>query len=241
MREVQTLSAEARNQTGKGAAFRARQKGFIPGVVYGGGSNPESVAVDKRTLERHVDTGHFLTTLFELDVAGAKTRVIPRQIQLDPVTDRVVHVDFMRLPKGSKVRLAIPVRFKGQESSPGLKRGGVLNIVRHDVEMLCPAENIPDFIEGDLSSLDIHGSLHITDFVLPEGVVPTIRERNFTVASIVAPTSVIEEQRAAAAAATAAASAPVVEEAPAATGAPASPGAAPAAAAAKAPAAPAKK
>ena len=240
MREVQILSAEARNETGKGAAFRARQKGFIPGVVYGGNADPESVAVDKRTLERHVDTGHFLTTLFELDVAGAKTRVIPRQVQLDPVTDRVVHVDFMRLPKGSKVRLAIPVRFKGQETSPGLKRGGVLNIVRHEVEMLCPAENIPAFIEGDLSKLDIHGSLHITDFVLPEGVVPTIRERDFTVASIVAPTSVIEEQRAAVAAASAAASAPVVEEAPAATGAPASPGSAPAAAA-KAPAAPAKK
>lgn len=246
MREVQQLSAEARNQTGKGPAFRARQKGLIPGIVYGGSDKPESVAVDKRVLERHVETGHFLTTLFELDVAGAKTRVIPRQVQLDPVTDRVVHVDFMRLPKGAKVRLAIPVRFKGQETSPGLKRGGVLNIVRHDVEMLCPAENIPDFIEGDLSKLDIHNSLHIQDFALPEGVVPTIRERNFTVASIVAPTSVIEEQRAAAAAAAAAASAPVVEEgaAPAEGAAAPAAGAAPAAAAAavKAPAkAPEKK
>ncbi len=97
-----------------------------------------------------------------LDVAGEKTRVIPRQVQLDPVSDRPVHVDFMRLPKGATVRLAIPVRFKGQETSPGLKRGGVLNIVRHEVEMLCPAENIPDFIEGDLSELDIHDSLHIS-------------------------------------------------------------------------------
>ena len=97
-----------------------------------------------------------------LDVSGQKTRVIPRQVQLDPVSDRPVHADFMRLPEGATVRLAIPVRFKGQESSPGMKRGGVLNIVRHEVELFCPAENIPDFIEGDLSGLDIHGSLHIS-------------------------------------------------------------------------------
>jgi large subunit ribosomal protein L25 len=238
MREMQQLTAEARQGTGKGPAYRARQKSLIPGIIYGGKDAPQNVAVDSRTLERHFSNGHFLTTLFMLDVAGAKTRVIPRQVQLDPVSDRVVHVDFMRLPEGAKIKLAIPVRFKGQESSPGLKRGGVLNIVRHEVEMLCPAENIPDFIEGDLSALDIHGTLHISAFKLPEGVVPTVVERDFTVASIVAPTSVIEEQKAAAAAAAAAASAPVVEEAaaaPAAGAAPASPGAAPAAAA-KAPA-----
>jgi large subunit ribosomal protein L25 len=231
MREMQQLSAEARNETGKGAAFRARQKGFIPGVVYGGGTEPQAVAVDKRALQRHVDTGHFLTTLFELDVAGAKTRVIPRQVQLDPVSDGVVHVDFMRLPKGAKIRLAIPVRFKGQETSPGLKRGGVLNIVRHEVEMLCPAENIPDFIEGDLSKMDIHDSLHISDFALPEGAVPTIRDRDFTIASVVAPTSVIEEQRAAAQAAATAAATPAAEEG----AAPAEGAAAAAPAAAKAP------
>lgn len=238
MREMQQLGAVVRSGTGKGHAYRARQNKQIPGVIYGGHDEPQAVAVDGRTLERHVEKGHFLTTLFMLDVDGSQTRVIPRQVQRDPVSDRVVHVDFMRLPEGAKVRLDIPVRFKGQETSPGLKRGGVLNIVRHEVEMLCPAENIPDYIEGDLSKLDIHGSLHIDDIVLPEGVKPTVRERNFTVASIVAPTSVIEEQKAAAEAAAAAASAPVVEEAPVATGAPASPGSAPpaAAAAAKAPA-----
>ncbi len=237
MREMQQLTAEARQGTGKGPAYRARQKGLVPGIIYGGKDAPENVAVDGRTLERHFGTGHFLTTLFMLDVAGAKTRVIPRQVQIDPVSDRVVHVDFMRLPEGAKIKLAIPVRFKGQEVSPGLKRGGVLNIVRHEVEMLCPAENIPDYIEGDLSAMDIHDTLHISAFTLPEGVVPTVAERDFTVASIVAPTSVIEEQRAAAAAAAAAASAPVVEEAAAAPAgaAPASPGAAPAVAA-KAPA-----
>jgi large subunit ribosomal protein L25 len=244
MREIQELGAEPRQGTGKGHAFRTRQKGQVPGIIYGGDGAPEPITVDYRELERHASKGTFLTTPFMLTMSGGKTRVIPRAIQTDPVSDRPVHVDFMRLPEGAQIRLAIPVRFKGQESSPGLKRGGVLNIVRHEIELLCPAESIPEFIEGDLSGLDIHGSLHITDVALPEGVKTTIRERDFTIASIVAPTSVIEEQRAAAAAAAAAASAPVAEAAPAegaapaagAGGAPAKAGAAPA----KAGAAPAK-
>jgi large subunit ribosomal protein L25 len=212
MDEMQQLSAEARTQSGKGGAYRTRQRGFIPGVIYGGNADPESVAVEGRSLERFYGTGHLLTTLFMLDIEGKKTRVIPRQVQIDPVSDRVVHVDFMRLPEGAKIRLFIPVRFKGQETSPGLKRGGVLNIVRHRVELLCPAETIPDFLEGDLSGLEIHDSLHISDFDLPPGVVPLIRDRDFTIASVVAPTSVIDEQRAAAAAASApAAAAPAAE------------------------------
>jgi large subunit ribosomal protein L25 len=201
MRELQELVAEPREGTGKGHAFRTRSKGRVPGIVYGGKDAPEPVTVDFRTLERHAAKATFLTTPFLLAMADRKLRVIPRAVQTDPVNDRPVHVDFLRLPKGARVRLEIPVRFKGQESSPGLKRGGVLNIVRHEVELLCPAENIPEFIEGDLSALDIHGSLHLDDFRLPEGVKPTQRERDFTIASIVAPTSVVEEQRAAAAAA----------------------------------------
>jgi large subunit ribosomal protein L25 len=236
MREILELTAQARLGTGKGPAYQARRKGFIPGIVYGGGSEPETVAVDRHQLERHALTGTFLTTLFVLDVAGRKTRVIPRDVQLDPVSDRPVHVDFMRLPEGAEIRLAIPVRFKGQESSPGIKRGGVLNIVRHDVELYCPADNIPPYIEGDLSALDIHGTLHISAFKLPEGVRLVIKDRDFTIASIVAPTSVIEEQRAAAQAAADAAAAPVVEAAaegaaPAAGATPAAAGKAPAAAA----------
>ncbi len=211
MRQVQELRAEKRGETGKGAAFRARAKGFVPGVLYGGDSAPEPVAVAARDLERHVGTGHFLTTLFMLDVSGSKTRVIPRDVQIDPVTDRPVHVDFMRLPEGAKVKIAVPVRFRGQENSPGLKRGGVLNIIRHEVDMLCPADNIPEYIEGDLSGLEIHGTLHISNFKLPDGVKVLVKERDFTIASIVAPTSVIEEARAAAEAAAAAAAAPPVE------------------------------
>ncbi|MGD0142377.1 MAG: 50S ribosomal protein L25/general stress protein Ctc [Rhizomicrobium sp.] len=232
MREMQELAAEVRKGTGKGPAYQSRQKGLVPAVVYGGEAAPENVAVDRHALERHTGTGSFLTTLFNLDVAGKKTRVIPRQLQLDPVSDRPVHVDFMRLVQGSKIRLEIPVHFRGQEASPGLKRGGVLNIVRHTVELLCPVDDIPEFIEGDLSELDIHDSLHISAFKLPDGVICTIRERDFTIASIVAPTSVIEEQKAAAAAAAAALNAPVVEEVAPATGPTGAPGAAAAAPAA---------
>ena len=156
MRETQELRAEPRTGTGKGPAFQIRQKGHVPGIVYGGDAAPENVSVDFRTLERHVETGTFLTTLFMLEVDGKKTRVIPRALQVDPVSDRPVHVDFMRLAEGAKVRLAIPVHFRNQGESPGLKRGGVLNIVRHEIDLLCPADTIPDTIEVDLSGLDIH-------------------------------------------------------------------------------------
>lgn len=235
MAQIQELKVEAREGRGKGPAYQARSKGLIPGVIYGGGTEPETVNVDGRTLERHIEQGAFLTTLLMLDQAGKKTRVIPRQLQLDPVSDRPVHVDFMRLVEGATVRLEIPVRFRGQGESPGLKKGGVLNIVRHEIELICPADRIPNEVLVDVASLDINDSVHISALTLPEGVRPTIRGRDFTVCSIVAPTSVIEEQRAAAAAA----AAPAAEAAPVEGAAPAE-GAAAAAPAAAA-AAPAKK
>ncbi|HEX3755377.1 MAG TPA: 50S ribosomal protein L25/general stress protein Ctc [Rhizomicrobium sp.] len=243
MAQLQELKAETRNGTGKGPAYQARRHGLIPGVVYGGKGNPENVSVDGRMLERHVENGHFLTTLFLLDIGGTKTRVLPRQVQLDPVSDRVLHVDFIRLAEGATVRLEIPVHFKGQGESPGLKKGGVLNIVRHEIELICPAENIPNEILVDVSGLDINESLHISALTLPEGVRPAIHGRDFTVASIVAPTSVVEEQRAAAAAAATASTAPAEEAAAeGAAAAPAAGAAAPAAGAKAAPAAaPAKK
>jgi len=241
MAQVQELKAEAREGRGKGPAYQARLKGLIPAIVYGGKDEPETVNIDARTLERRIEKGAFLTTSLMLDVAGKKTRVIPRQLQLDPVSDRPVHVDFMRLVEGSTVRLEVPVHFKGQGESPGLKKGGVLNIVRHKMELLCPVDSIPNEVLVDISALDINETIHISALNLPEGVTPTIHGRDFTVCSIVAPTSVVEEQRAAAAAA----SAPAAEAAPAEGAAPAA--AAPAAGAkapaagAKAPAAPAKK
>jgi len=240
MRETQELRAEPRSGTGKGAAFQIRRKGLVPGVIYGGKEEAQNISVDFRTLERHVETGTFLTTLFMLDVEGKKTRVLPRALQLDPVSDRPVHIDFMRLSEGAKIRIAIPVHFRNQGESPGLKRGGVLNVVQHEIDVICPADNIPDTIEVDLTGLDIHDSIHISSITLPEGVKSIIRGRDFTICSIVAPTSVIEEQRAAAAAAAAAALLPPAEEGEvpeegAAPDAPGAPGAAPAAGAAAAP------
>ena len=239
MSKIQDLKIEARTGKGKGPAYQARIKGNIPAVIYGGNAEPEIVTVDGRTLERHVEAGHFLTTLFQLDLGGKKTRAIPRAVQLDPVSDRPVHVDFMRLAEGASVKLDIPVHFNGQDVSPGLKKGGVLNIVRHEITLLCPAESIPNTIEVDISKLDIIESVHIADLNLPAGVKPIIRGRDTTVCSIVASTTVREEQRAAASAA----DAPAAEAAPAAAEAAAAPaaGAKPAAAGAKPAAAPAKK
>ncbi|HEU0161664.1 MAG TPA: 50S ribosomal protein L25/general stress protein Ctc [Rhizomicrobium sp.] len=207
MSKNQELKVEAREGRGKGPSYQARQKGLIPGVIYGGNDEPQTINVDARTLERHVDAGHFLTTLFNLDIGGKKTRAIPRQVQLDPVTDRPVHVDFLRLAEGATVRLEIPVVFRGQEVSPGLKKGGVLNIVRHSMGLSCPAETIPNTIVVDVSKLDINESVHISNLDLPEGVKPLIRGRDFTVCSIVAPTSMREEVKTADAAAAAPAAA----------------------------------
>ncbi|MDB5740574.1 MAG: rplY [Alphaproteobacteria bacterium] len=237
MSQIQELKAEARTGTGKGPAYQARLKGLVPGVIYGGNDTPENVAVDARTLERIVDAGHFLTTLFSLDIGGKKTRAIPRAVQLDPVTDRVVHVDFLRLAEGGTVRLAIPVHFHGQDVSPGLKKGGVLNVVRHNIVLICPADSIPNTIDVDVSALDINETVHIADLALPEGVKVIIKGRDTTVCSIVASTSVREEQKAAASTA----DAPAAEAAPAAAAAAPAAGAKAPAAGAKAPAAAAAK
>ena len=235
MPQIQELKVETRSGRGKGPAFQSRQKGLVPGVIYGGTGEPETVNIDAHTLGLKVEAGHFLTTLLMLDVGGKKTRVIPREVQLDPVSDRPVHVDFMRLAEGASVRLEIPVHFRGQDVSPGLKKGGVLNIARHAVVLLCPAERIPNTVEVDVSALDINESIHMEDLALPEGVKPVVRGRDTTICSIVASTTVREEQKAAAVAATAPA-----EAAPAEGAAPAAGAAAPAAGA-KPAAAPAKK
>jgi large subunit ribosomal protein L25 len=229
MRETLDLKAEPRSKTGKGAAYQARKAGFIPGIVYGGSADPVPVQVDQHTVIRMHSTGAFLQTLVMLEVAGHKTRVIPRAVQLDPVTDRVMHVDFLRLTPGGRISLDIPVHFRGLENSPGLKRGGVVNVVRHEVALLCPVDNIPEFIEGDLSGLDIGDSLHISAFSLPEGVKPLIKERDFTVATIAPPTTYVEETPQAAAAVEGEAAATPVEGAEGAAA--AAPGAAGAAAA----------
>jgi large subunit ribosomal protein L25 len=229
MTQIQELAFETRANKGKGPAYQARQKGLVPAIIYGGSDQPQTITVDARALERAIEKGSFLTSLLMLNEGGKKTRVIPRQVQLDPVSDRPVHVDFLRLADGASVRIEIPVHFKGQGESPGLKKGGVLNIVRHAIEMICPADHIPNEILVDVSKLDIAESINISSVVLPEGAKPVIRGRDFTVCSIVASTTVREEQKAAASA----------SDAPAAEAAPAAAAAAPAAGAKDAKAAPA--
>jgi len=200
MRETLELKVEPRSKLGKGASYQTRKSGLIPGIIYGGGSDPEPVQVDERTFGRLHSTGALMQTLVMLELSGKKTRVLPRAIQLDPVTDRPVHVDFLRLKPGGRVTLDIPVRFRGHENSPGLKLGGVVNVVRHEVALMCPVDDIPEYIEGDLSGLEIGDSLHISAFTLPPGVKPMIRERDFTVATVAPPTTYIEETPVAAAA-----------------------------------------
>src|SRR3984885_15227325 len=151
MAETKTLTATARDGIGKGAARGVRREGRIPAVIYGGGDPAEPIALDYREINKLIYAGHFLTTIFELDVKGAKHRVIPRDYQLDPVKDQPLHVDFLRLKPGTTLRVNVPVHFINQDISPGIKKGGSLNIVRHAVEMRVPAEAIPDGISADLS------------------------------------------------------------------------------------------
>ena len=214
------LKATARPRAGKGAARQARREGKVPAVIYGDGRPPETIALDYNELWKQVLKGHFTSTVFELEVEGKKNRVIPRDLQVDPVKDQPIHVDFLRIGKDGRIRVEVPVRFVNDALSPGLKRGGVLNIVRHDIEITCPYDRVPAFFEVDLTGLEIGRSVHISAIKLPEGVEPTIKNRDFTVATIAGAVKQEEEETAAAAAPVeGAAAAPAEEAAPAAAGA----------------------
>jgi large subunit ribosomal protein L25 len=208
MAGTKTLAAAARGGTGKGAARSVRREGRIPGVIYGGGDAAEPIALDYRELNKLIYAGHFLTTIFELDLGGVKQRVIPRDYQLDPIKDQPLHVDFLRLKPGASLRVQVPVHFINQDICPGLKKGGSLNIVRHAIEMRVPADAIPEAVVADLAVLQIHDSVHITEIPLPEGCRPTQRERDFTIATISPPLVVAEEPAAAAVTSAAPAAAP---------------------------------
>ncbi|MBX2804690.1 MAG: 50S ribosomal protein L25/general stress protein Ctc [Hyphomicrobiales bacterium] len=186
MSEMVELKAEERTVTGSEAAKKLRKLNSIPGIIYGGNKKPQMVALPRKELWKQVETGHFLSTVYTLDIEGKKERVIPREVQLDPVRDFLVHVDFMRVSKSSRIDVEVPVHFIGEADSPGLKRGGTLNIVRHEVELSCPADAIPENIEISLEGYDIGDSIHISAVKLPANVTPTIQGRDFTIATIVA-------------------------------------------------------
>jgi large subunit ribosomal protein L25 len=205
--QVSAIKAFARKGSGTGGARAVRREAQVPGVVYGDGRAPENVALYSNELVNLINRGRFLSSIIELDIDGTKTRVIPREVQTDPVNAKLVHVDFQRVGPGARIRVNVPVRFINESLSPGLKRGGVLNVVRHEIEVMAPADKIPEFFEFNLEGLEIGRSVHISAITLPEGVRPTITNRDFTVASI-AGHKIEEEPAPGAAAATAEGAAP---------------------------------
>lgn len=189
MSQSMKLVAEARNGAGKGASRELRRNGRVPAVIYGDKKEPLGVHVEEKALMKLLHTGHFMNSVVELDLAGQIHRTLPKDVQFHPVTDRPTHVDFFRVTANTKVTVAVPVRFVDEAKSPALKRGAVLNIVRHEVEVVCAPDSIPDDLVASLEGLDVGDSLHISAFRLPEGVKPAISDRDFTVATIVAPSA----------------------------------------------------
>jgi large subunit ribosomal protein L25 len=184
MAELITLKATARPRAGKGAARQARRDGNVPAVIYGNNETPETINLEYNELWKQVLRGHFTSTAIELDVEGKKHIVLARDVQVDPIRDTPLHVDFQRVGKDGVIRVSIPMRFVNETLSPGLKRGGVLNIVRHDVEVFAPYDKIPRFFEINLEGLEIGRSIHISAVTMPDGVSPVIKNRDFTIATI---------------------------------------------------------
>jgi large subunit ribosomal protein L25 len=242
MATVNLIKAAARPQAGKGAARAERRAGRVPGIIYGDGKPPLPISLDYSDLRHRIYAGHFLTTIHDVEVDGVKHRVIPRDFQLDTVRELPLHVDFMRLGEGATIRVNIPVHVRNADQSPGVKRGGTVSIVTHNVEVRCRADAIPTAIDVDVSELEINYSKHLSDITLPEGV-RAVTARDITLVTVVPPSGYAEEIKAAAeaaAAAVAAAAAAATAGTPAeGAGAPgsapgAAPGAAPAAGAAAA-------
>ena len=207
MTAVKEIKATLRPKAGKGAARAVRREGRTPAVIYGANEAPLAISVDHNDIRTKIYAGHFLTTLYDIELDGKKHRVIPRDYQLDPVKHFPIHVDFMRLSEGALIRVNVPVHVLNVEQSPGVKRGGAVNIVTHSVPLRCPPDRIPQAIEVDVAGLEINNSKHLSDISLPEGVKPISKE-DMTLVTIVPPSGYAEEQRQAAEAATTAAAAP---------------------------------
>ena len=202
MSEQLMLPAEARDRAGKGASRELRREGRVPAVVYGEKKEPLSIHVEEKLLTKMLHTGHFMNSVVMIDFQGKPHRTLPKAVDFHPVSSRPIHVDFLRIGEHTKVTVAVPVRFDNDEESPGLKRGGVLNVVSHELELVCDAASIPNEIHIDLTGLEIGDSIHISAVTLPEGVIAANKDEDFTVATIVAPSAIkAEEEEAAAAAA----------------------------------------
>ncbi len=189
MSDALTLPAEARERAGKGASRALRREGRTPAVIYGGKEEPTPIHVEEKLLVRQLGTGHFMNSIVMIEMDGKPTRTIPKDVSFHPVSDRPVHVDFLRLAKDAKIEVAIPVVFVNEEDSPGLKKGGVLNVVRHELDLVCEADKIPAQIELDVTGLEVGDSIHISSVKLPEGSESAITDRDFTIATVVAPSA----------------------------------------------------
>ena len=194
MSDQLTLSAEPRERAGKGASRALRREGRVPAVIYGDNKAPEAVHVEEKALVKALMTGHFSNSIVEVTVNGKTERTLPKDVAFHPVSDRPIHVDFMRLSKDATVHVEVPVVFANEEASPGLKRGGVLNIVRHELELICDANLIPDEIVIDVTGFDVGDSIHISHVTLPEGSKSAITDRDFTIATVVAPSGLKSQE-----------------------------------------------
>ncbi len=197
MSDQLTLPAEARTKGGKGASRALRREGRVPAVIYGNKEDPTPIHVEEKLLIKQLSGGHFMNTIVMVDVGGSTVRTLPKDVAFHPVTDRPLHADFLRLAEGATVQVNVPVSFVNEEASPGLERGGVLNIVRHELELECDASRIPESIEIDLTGLEIGDSVHISQVTLPEGSTSVIDDRDFTIAGLVAPSALKAEEDAA--------------------------------------------
>jgi large subunit ribosomal protein L25 len=186
------LSATKRDRAGKGSARAARRSGLIPAVIYGGKIAPETININANTFTKMMNQPGIMSNVIKLEVEGKSTDVLARDIQFHPVNDRPLHIDFLRITASSTVTAMVPVIFINEDTSPGLKGGGVLNVVRHEIEMNCSAINIPDNLTVDLAGTDIGDSIHISAIALPNDAQPTITDRDFTIATIAAPTVEVE-------------------------------------------------
>jgi large subunit ribosomal protein L25 len=193
MAEVNVLAAEIRERAGKGAARATRRAGRIPAVIYGNKLDPIMISVDPIELNKELNTPGFFGRVFEITVGKDTMRVLPRDVQFHPVNDRPLHVDFLRFSADTRVNVEVTVLFLNEEDSPGLKRGGVLNIVRRELELVCAPDIIPETIEVDLTGMEIGDSVHFSQITLPEGVESAITDRDFTIATVAAPSVVKSE------------------------------------------------
>ena len=194
MADIQTIAAASRDRGGKGTARAARRAGKVPAVIYGNNEEPILITVDRVKLEQEISKSGFLIRLLDVGVDDKKHRVLPRDTQFHPVTDRPMHVDFLRYSAKRKLTVEVPVHFLNEDDSPGLKTGGVINIVRHAIEVSCVADSIPESFEIDLAGLEIGDSIHASALILSEGVELTITDRDFTIATIAAPTVMAVEE-----------------------------------------------